>query len=41
MATAADATVLLPQLLDRGCALFGEPPPTGSAGELVIGADLL
>ncbi len=41
MATAADAAVLLPQLMDRGWAPFGEPAPTAAADELVIGADRL
>lgn len=42
MSTASDAAVLLPQLLDRGWALWGEPPPpAAAAGELIIGADRL
>ena len=41
MATTADPDILLPQLLDRGWALFGERPPAQAAGELVIGADRL
>lgn len=41
MATTNDADVLLPQLLGRGWALFGEPLPQGAAGRLVVGADRL
>lgn len=33
--------MLVPQLLDRGWALFGEPPPTAAAGQLVVGSDRL
>ena len=40
MATTDDADILLPQLLDRGWALFGEPLPT-AAGRLVVGSDRL
>ena len=39
MATTDDADTLIPQLLDRGWALFAEPPPEGAAGRLIIGAD--
>ena len=41
MATTDDADTLLPQLLDRGWALFGEPLPTGTAGRVVVGSDRL
>jgi hypothetical protein len=41
LATAADATVLLPQLLDRDWALFGEQPPTAAAGVLFLGPEWL
>ena len=41
MATTDDADVLLPQLLDRGWAVFGEPLPQAAAGRLVVGSDRL
>jgi hypothetical protein len=41
MATTDDADTLVPQLLDRGWALFGEPPSPAPAGRLVVGADRL
>ena len=41
LATSSDATVLLPQLLDRGWALFGEQPPTAAAGVLFLGPEWL
>ena len=41
MATTDDADILVPQLLDRGWALFGEPLPTAASGWLVVGADRL
>ena len=41
MATTDDADILLPQLLDRGWALFGEPLPQQAAGRLVVGSDRL
>jgi len=41
MATTDDAEILLPQLLERGWARFGEPLPTASAGRLVVGSDRL
>lgn len=37
MATTDDADVLVPQLLDRSWALFGEPLPVGAAGRVVVG----
>ena len=41
MATTDEADVLLPQLSDRGWALFGDPLPTAAAGQVVVGADRL
>ena len=41
MTTTDDPDILLPQLLDRGWALFGEPLPQGAAGRLVVGSDRL
>ena len=41
MATTDDADILLPQLLDRGWALFGEPLPSAPAGWVVVGSDRL
>jgi hypothetical protein len=41
MATTDDADTLLPQLLKRGWALFGEPPPPAPSGRLVVGSDRL
>lgn len=41
MATTDDADILVPQLLDRGWALFGEPLPAAAAGRLVVGSDRL
>ena len=41
MATTDDADVLMPQLLDRGWALFGEALPPAPAGRLVVGSDRL
>ena len=41
MATTDDADILLPQLLDRGWALFGEPLPPAGTGRLAVGADRL
>ena len=41
MATTDELTVLLPQLLERGWALFGDPPPLDPAGEVVIDSDRL
>lgn len=41
MATTDDADTLMPQLLDRGWALFGEPPSPARAGRLVVGSDHL
>lgn len=39
--TTHDATVLIPQLLGLGWAVFGDPPPHRPIGELIIGADRL
>lgn len=39
--TTREAPVLVPQLLQRGWAVFGEPPPRRAVGELVISADRL
>lgn len=41
MATTDDADVLVPQLLDRGWAPFGNPLPDQAVGRLVIGSDRL
>jgi hypothetical protein len=41
MATTNEADVLVPQLLERGGARFGDPMFTGAAGRLVIGSDRL
>lgn len=39
--TTRDAPVLVPQLLERGWAVFGDPTPGRAAGELVFSADRL
>ncbi len=41
MATTDDADTLMPQLLDRGWALFGEALPQAPAGRLLVGSDRL
>ena len=41
MATAADAAVLLPQLLERGWASLGSRLPSAAMGELLVGPDRL
>lgn len=41
MITTDDADVLVPQLLDRGWAVFGEPLPAVAAGRVVVGSDRL
>ncbi len=41
MATTDDADMLMPQLLDRGWAPFGDPLPAAAVGRLVVGSDRL
>jgi len=41
MATTDEGDVLLPQLVDRGWAVFGEPLPAGGEGRVVVGSDRL